>query len=61
MALSQNEGTRHRSLGDGVGRVAHFVQRGVGGIMAAKGAWDTARTIYGLASAAAPYVAAALL
>ena len=61
MALSQNEGTRNRSLGDGVGRVAHFVQRGVGGIMAANGAGDTARTIYGLASAAAPYVAAALL
>ena len=61
MALSQNKGTRSRSLGDGVGRVAHFVQREVGGIMAAKGAWDTARTIYGLASAAAPYVAAALL
>ena len=34
--------------------MAHYVQRGVHVIMAAKGAWDTARTIYGMASAAAP-------
>ena len=58
MALSPNEGSRGRSFGDGVGRVAHYVQRGVRGVLAAKGAWDTARTIYGIASAAAPYVAA---
>ncbi len=60
MALSPNKGSRGRSLGDGVGRVAHYVQRGVHGVLAAKGAWDTARTIYGIASAAAPYVAALL-
>ena len=60
MALSPNEGSRSRSFGDGVGKVAHYVQRGVHGVLAAKGAWDTARTIYGIASAAAPYVAALL-
>ena len=60
MALSPNEGSRSRSFGDGVGRVAHYVQRGVHGVLAAKGARDTARTIYGIASAAAPYVAALL-
>ena len=62
MALSPNQGTSTgRSFGEGVGRVAHYVQRGVHGVMAAKGAWDTARTLYGLASAAAPYVAAAAM
>ena len=60
MALSPNEGSRSRSFGEGVGRVAHYVQRGVHGVLAAKGAWDTARTIYGIASAAAPYIAALL-
>ena len=60
MPLSPNEGSRGRSFGDGVSRVAHYVQRGVHGILAAKGAWDTARMIYGITSAAAPYVAALL-
>ena len=62
MALSPNHSTTTgRSFGKGVGRVAHYIQRGVQGVMAAKGAWDTARTLYGMASAAAPYIAAALL
>ena len=62
MALSPNQGTSSgRSFGEGVGRVAHYVQRGVHGIMAAKGAWDTARTLYGMAEAAAPYITAAIL
>ena len=62
MALSPNHGTTTgRSFGEGVGRVAHYVQRGIQGVMAAKGAWDTARTLYGIGSAAAPYIAAALL
>ena len=60
MAFSQH-GKTGRPFGLGASRALHHVQRGVGGIMAAKGAWDTARTIYGLASAAAPYVAAAVL
>ena len=37
MALSPNQGSRDRSFGDGVGRVAHYVQRGVRGVLAATG------------------------
>ena len=59
MAFKQH-GETGRSFGEGAARALNYVQRGVGGIMAAKGAWDTAHT-NGLASAAAPYVAAALL
>ena len=59
MAFSQHGETR-RSFGEGASRALHYVQRGVGGIMAAEGAWGTARTIYGIASDAAPCVAALL-
>ena len=39
---------------------ATWVQRGVGTVMAAKGAWDTARQLYSFAAEAAPYVRAGL-
>ena len=47
-----------RSFGEKAAGVAKMAQRGVGAAMAIKGAYDTAKSLYTLGQAAAPYLSA---
>ena len=54
MALTKHPEHIGRSFG--VGKVMHNVQRGVGAIMAAKGIYDSAKSIYTTGKTIAPIV-----
>ena len=47
-----------RSFGERATGVVQMAQRGVGAVMAVKGAYDTAKSLYTLGQAAAPYLSA---
>ena len=47
-----------RSFGEKASGFVEMAQRGVGAVMAVKGAYDTAKSLYSLSQAAAPYLSA---
>ena len=52
--------SQHTGRGFGLQKAMHVVERGVQGIMAVKGAYDTGRQLYTLARAAAPIITSSL-
>ena len=56
--MNRRQKTADRSFG---GTLSRWVQRGLGAVAAAKGIYDTAKTIYSVGQAIAPYAGAAAL
>jgi hypothetical protein len=56
--MNRRQKTTDRSFG---GTLTRWVQRGLGAVAAAKGIYDTAKTIYSVGQAIAPYAGAAAL
>ena len=56
--MSYAQAAPMRSFGEKAAGVAKMAQRGVGAAMAIKGAYDTAKSLYTLGQAAAPYLSA---
>ena len=56
--MNRRQKTTDRSFGGTTGR---WVQRGLGAVAAAKGIYDTAKTIYSVGQAIAPYAGAAAM
>jgi len=59
--MMRRQKTADRSFGGVASSVGHWVQRGLGVVAAAKGIYDTAKTIYSVGQAIAPYAGAAAL
>ena len=56
--MNRRQRSVDRSFG---GTLTQWVQRGLGAVAAAKGIYDTAKTLYSLGQAVAPYAGAAAL
>jgi len=56
--MNRRQKTTDRSFG---GTLTRWVQRGLGAVAAAKGIYDTAKTLYSVGQAIAPYAGAAAM
>ena len=56
--MNRRQKTTDRNFG---GTLTRWVQRGLGAVAAAKGIYDTAKTLYSVGQAIAPYAGAAAM